>query len=228
MSLSDDLKTEVAAIFREHWGEVTEGRVIPEPEKVPFGNRGVEFDATVLYADLADSTGLVDQRLSKFAAEIYKTYLLCAGKIIKDAGGAITAYDGDRIMAVFIGNRKSNSATSAALKINYARTAIIDTALVKQYSTTDYRLKHSIGIAAGKLLVTRVGVRGANDLVWVGSAANHAAKLTAEGSDFPIWITKPVYDVLDKDIKQQGMWEQRTWISMGNQLVYRTGWHQKF
>ena len=188
----------------------------------------MELDATVLYADLADSTRLVDQRSSNFAAEIYKTYLLCAGKIIKDAGGAITAYDGDRIMAVFIGNRKSNSATSAALKINYARTAIIDTALVKQYSTTDYRLKHSIGIAAGKLLVTRVGVRGANDLVWVGSAANHAAKLTAEGSDFPIWITKQVYDVLDKDIKQQGMWEERTWISMGNQIVYRTSWHREF
>ena len=97
---------------------------------------------------------------------------------------------------------------------------------MKQYPKTDYRVKHAIGVSAGKLLVTRVGVRGANDLVWVGSAANHAAKLTAEGTDFPIWITKPVYDVLDKPIKQDGMWEERRW-SVGNQLVYRTSWHQE-
>jgi class 3 adenylate cyclase len=227
MSLSDDLKTEVAAIFRESWGELVDGRVIPEPDKVPFGNRGVELDATVLYADLADSTGLVDRGSSKFASEIYKTYLHCAAKIIKAANGVVTGYDGDRIMAVFIGDRKSNSATSAALKINYARTAIIDAALAKQYPTTDYRVKHSIGIASSKLLVTRVGVRGANDLVWVGSAANHAAKLTALGSEFPIWITKPVYDVLDKHVKQDGMWEPRTWTAMADQRIYRTSWHQE-
>lgn len=47
MSLSDDLKTEVAEIFRASW-DITQGRVIPEPDSVPFGNRGVEFDATVL------------------------------------------------------------------------------------------------------------------------------------------------------------------------------------
>jgi class 3 adenylate cyclase len=52
----------------------------------------------------------------RFAAEIYKTFLHCAAKIIRSEDGVITAYDGDRIMAVFIGNAKNTSAVRAALK----------------------------------------------------------------------------------------------------------------
>ena len=56
-------------------------------------NDGVNLDATVLYADMADSTALVDKYTKTFAAEIYKTYLHCAAKIITSEGGTITAYD---------------------------------------------------------------------------------------------------------------------------------------
>jgi len=41
------------------------------------------------------------------AAEIYKTYLHCAAKIIRSEGGSITSYDGDRIMGIFIGDDHS-------------------------------------------------------------------------------------------------------------------------
>jgi class 3 adenylate cyclase len=230
MSLSDDLKTDVAKIFKDSW-DVTQGRVIPEPADVPFGNRGVEFDATVLYADLADSTGLVDIRKKEFAAEIYKTFLHCAGKIIRAENGVITAYDGDRIMAVFIGDSKNTSATRAGLKINYARTAIIDAAFIKQYGASDakdYRVKHTVGIATSKVLVARTGVWGANDLVWVGSAANHAAKLTSLSADYPVRVTKAVYDNLHSTLKLPGMWESMTWTDMGGQTIYRTSWHTTF
>ena len=49
-------------------------------------------------SDLSGSTNLVDTQTPHFAGEIYKTYLMCAAKIIKEQGGTITAYDGDRIM----------------------------------------------------------------------------------------------------------------------------------
>jgi class 3 adenylate cyclase len=44
-----------------------------------------------------------------FAAEIYKSYLISACRIIRDNGGEITAFDGDRVMAVFIGNMKNTN-----------------------------------------------------------------------------------------------------------------------
>jgi class 3 adenylate cyclase len=99
MGLADDLTSEVEKIFKARW-EVRDGQVVPESEDLTLSNTGVKLDATVLYADLDGSTNLVDQYLPGFAAEIYKTYLHCAAKIIKSEGGVITAYDGDRVMAV--------------------------------------------------------------------------------------------------------------------------------
>jgi class 3 adenylate cyclase len=226
MSLLEDLKKEVADVFHQKW-DVIEGRAVPEdPAKVPFGNRGVSLDGTVLYADLADSTALVDHQPRGTAAEVYKTYLHCAGKIVRGEGGVITAYDGDRIMAVFIGNSKNTSAVRAALRIEYARNTVINPAFKKQYPSINYAVRHAIGIAASTLLVARTGVWGANDLVWVGSAANHAAKLTVL-PEFPIWITKPVFDVLDASVKVANMWQARTWTSMG-QRIYGTTYQWEF
>ena len=93
----------------------------------------MKLTGTVLYADLADSTDLVDRYKKPFAAEIYKTFLHCAAKIIRDQGGVITAYDGDRIMAVYIGNTKNTSAVKTAMKIKWAVDEIITPAKRSQY-----------------------------------------------------------------------------------------------
>jgi hypothetical protein len=52
----------------------------------------VELDAAVLYADLAESTGMVQKYVPLFSAEIYKTFLYAAAKVIRFEGGTITAY----------------------------------------------------------------------------------------------------------------------------------------
>lgn len=63
------------------------------------------------------------------AAEVYKTYLRCASQIIRDEGGTITAYDGDRVMAVFAGENKDTTAVRTALKINHAVQLILRPAI---------------------------------------------------------------------------------------------------
>lgn len=99
----------------------------------------------------------------------------CSAKIIRSEGGEITSLDGDRIMAVFIGDTKNTSAGRAALKINYARISIINPALVAQYPKSNYEVKHTVAVDSSELFIARTGIRGSNDLVWVGKAANHAA-----------------------------------------------------
>lgn len=100
MGLKDDLTTEVKRIFQEVWS-TRDGKVVPEPEDLELGNDAVKMEATILYADLSGSTELVDAYDDTFAAEVYKTYLVCAARIIKEQQGVITAYDGDRVMGVF-------------------------------------------------------------------------------------------------------------------------------
>lgn len=227
MALTDDLKSEVAGIFRERWG-VTSGRVIPAPSSLSLGNSAIEFDsATVLYADLDGSTTMVDSYKWHFSAEIYKTYLHCAAKIIKSQDGVITAYDGDRIMAVYIGDRKNSRAAFSAPKINWAVKNIINPAISAQYPQTPFAVRHVTGIDTSPIRVARTGVRGDNDLVWVGRAANFAAKLTALSSETPTWITADVYDSLASDAKQyngRDIWEARLWTAMNNMKIYRSAW----
>ncbi|HPB04011.1 MAG TPA: adenylate/guanylate cyclase domain-containing protein [Bacteroidaceae bacterium] len=224
--MAEDLASEVAVIFSNSW-TTREGQKVPESEDLKLGNDAVTLQGTVLYADLDGSTNLVDEYKPQFAAEIYKTYLHCAAKIIRSEGGVITAYDGDRIMAVYIGDSKNTSAARTALKINYAVTKIINPAIGKQYKT-EYRIKQIVGVDTSSLFVARTGIRGANDLVWVGRAANHAAKLTGLSSDYPSWITGEVYDLLHESLKTskdgRAMWEERVWTSMGKARIYRSTW----
>jgi class 3 adenylate cyclase len=139
MALSDDLTSEVKRIFRERW-ETTDGLVVPDTDDIALGNQARKLDATVLYADMAWSTKLVDSQPPDFAAEVYKSYLLCAARIIRSEEGEITAYDGDRVMAVFLGDSKNTGAARAALKINYARIYIVNPALKAQYPNRRYEV----------------------------------------------------------------------------------------
>ncbi|MFH1524493.1 MAG: adenylate/guanylate cyclase domain-containing protein [Chloroflexota bacterium] len=226
MSLVDEMKEKVAKTFKEQW-EKREGLVIPEADALKLSNDAIELDGVVLYADMADSTVLVDTYKHHFAAEIYKSYLYCAAKLIRSEGGEITAYNGDRIMAVFVGDRKNTSAVKAALKINYARREIINPAIKAQYNTCDYQVSHTIGIDSCKLFVARTGVRGANDLVWVGRAANHAAKLCLLSHNYPTRITKDVYDKITDEVKidSQGknMRESVNWSDY-NRPIFRSNY----
>jgi class 3 adenylate cyclase len=99
-------------------------------------------------------------------------------KIIRARGGVITAYDGDRIMAVFLGDTQTSDAARCGLQINWAVRNIINPTFTKQYQNTDYVIKQVVGIDTSELRAARIGVRGGNDLVWIGRAANYAAKLT--------------------------------------------------
>lgn len=227
MPIKDELQTEVAEILRAAWSE-RDGTVVPEPSSLQLGNDAINLEGAVLYADLAESTALVDTKSPKYAAEIYKAYLHCASKIIRSEGGEITAFDGDRIMGVFIGDYKRTSAMRCALKINHAVIEIINPALVNQYPNSPYTVKHCVGVDVSKLLVARTGVRGANDLVWVGRAANYAAKLCSlRVENYASWVTASVFDKAGDDAKlSKGvpMWEQRSWTDRNNMLIYRSNW----
>lgn len=229
MELKQDLEAVVRAIFKEVWSE-RDGVVVPDPEDLNLSNDAVNLSATVLYADISGSTELVDSYESPFAAEVYKTFLACAAKIIKDEDGVITAYDGDRVMGVFIGKSKNTSAVRTALRINTAALQVVKPALKAQYPTSPFDLKHVVGVDTSNLLVSRIGVRNDNDLVWVGRAANYAAKLSALNDGFAIYITHSVYDNMHATVKyalttQEDIWQARNWTAMNDMSIYATDYY---
>ena len=56
-------------------------------------------------------------------------------------------------------------------------------------------MTQSVGIDTCELFIARTGIRGSNDLVWVGHAANYAAKLSDRRGP-PSQITEDVYKKL--------------------------------
>lgn len=226
MGLKDELATFCQDVFHGQW-ETTEGKKVPdEDSRLTLKNTAITIDGTVLYADLDGSTAMVDGYKNWFAAEIYKTYLYCCARIIAAEGGVVTAYDGDRVMAVFIGERKNTRAARAAMKIKWAVDEIIMPKKDARYTSNSFALKHVTGIDTCSLFVAKTGARGANDLVWVGRAANYAAKLTSLPSTYT-YITESVYNMLAEEAKisnGKSMWEKVTWNTFNNSTIYRSNW----
>ena len=151
MALATELKKEIEDIFAEQWA-VKDGQVVPDPAALKLSNEARRFErATVLYADLSGSTDLVNNYKWTYAGEIYKAYLAVAAKIIRAEKGVITSYDGDRIMAVFLGDTQTTTAAICGLQINWAVQNIVNPALKKQYPSDAYAVKQIIGIDTSEL-----------------------------------------------------------------------------
>ena len=76
--------------------------------------------------------------------------------------------------------------------------------------------------------MARTGVRGANDLVWVGRAANYAANLAALPDSHRTYITKEVHDRMYEQARVssdgQTMWEAVKWNTFDDRTIYRSSW----
>ena len=231
MSFATDVEAEVKRIFLQQW-ETSKGTTVPEPSDIALEKNESKIidDGTVLYADLSGSTVMVQNYNAHFAAEIYRAYLYSAAHIIRNEGGVITAYDGDRVMAVYMGKAPNTNAAKTALKINYAVKSLINPAIAAQYgSTINYTAKQVVGVDRSTLWVARTGVRGDNDLVWVGRAANYAAKLTDIANDDASFITGEVFDRLADSAKYKTgtntqMWRERKWSQMSDMRIYSSNW----
>ncbi|MDH6273723.1 adenylate/guanylate cyclase domain-containing protein [Rhizobium leguminosarum] len=225
MTIADDIKENASTTYSAKW-TVRDGTTVPEPADLKLSNDTVHFKrATILYADLDGSTDLVEKKNWMFAGEVYKTFLYATSRLIRRHAGTIVSYDGDRAMGIFISDTQSNDAVSCALEVNYAIKNIVQSEIQKGWKT-DFKIRHVVGIDTSEIRAARTGVRGDNDIVWIGNAANLAAKLTAHNADNPTWITKRVYDYL-KDNQKLGpngenIWKRWSWSQHNNDEIYST------
>lgn len=229
MGFSDEVKARVETILNTEWN-THDGQVVPHTPDVALANGAVEIEAAFLYADLAGSTALQKEYKSTFAAKAIRMYLGGSSQIIRHFGGQIRSFDGDRVMGVFVGDSKRDSAVKAAFMVNWLVQEVINPLVKKRHEankTTVWVARHGVGIDVGKSFVARAGVRNAsgeqthNDLIFTGRAPNIAAKLSALRSAQvgSIVITKDVFDDLEPEQKKHLNSEQRVWSGGSAQAV---------
>ena len=220
MGLAADTKVGIDGVLTEAWA-ITTGTVVPGTDGITLKNGGRRIDATYLYADLANSSELAQTVKDDIVAKVIRSYLNAAARILKHHGGAIRSYDGDRVMAIFIGSSKNSSAALAAFHLNWAVREVIRAKLDNKWprSLADYTMHHGVGIATGEALIVRAGVRDSNDLVSIGSAPNISAKLSELRRRPDIYITSDVYGMLNEKAKVRNDGVSTIWAKQQNESV---------
>lgn len=231
-SLADTIADEVQGIITAKW-DTRKGVKVPTTASVKLAGGAVELDATFLYADLASSSKMAKELDRRVAAKILKAFLATTARLVKQHGGTIVSFDGDRVLGVFVGDYKNSSAAKCALKIAHVVAKVIRTKFSANYvpvKNASFTITHGVGIDTGTVLAVNGGARGDNDLIWIGRAPNLAAKL----SDLRVspkcsFITAAVYNKLSDEAKLSdkgvNMWEKCTWTFLGDSMtVYRSAW----
>lgn len=224
MALADAVGAAVRTVVRTEWN-ITNGLVVPKTENVTLHNGAVKVDATYLYADLADSTKAAQTLKPEVTAKIIRSFLNAAVRVIRHFGGQVRSFDGDRVMAIYMGEAKNTSAAKTALGINWAVNDIVWPELTSYWPTLPeyWSMRHGVGIDTGEALVVRGGVRNNNDLVSVGNAPNIAAKLSEVRGSPRSFITDAVYrDMHESCYTGEGgrsMWERTMGLNVGSTRV---------
>lgn len=216
MGLKEDVGAGIDGVLAPAWA-IREGQVVPEDTDIALSNGAVKLDATYLYADMANSSLLAQKYKKEVTAKVIRCYLNAATRIIRARGGAIRSFDGDRVMGIFIGGRKNNTAVHTALNISWAVDLVINPKLKAKWSDFTWTMGHGVGIDTGEELLVRGGVHGTNDIVSIGSAPNVAAKLS-ECRSKSINISSGVHSVLENRVKLNNAGSS-IWTHQGTILV---------
>lgn len=204
MNWTDELNSWVQEIFKTNF-DSRDGEVVPETDTVKLSDGSVKVDATFLYADLAGSSDLTQACPWNTTAKIIRSYLFCAVKLVREWGGEIRSFDGDRVMGVFMGDMKNTHASYCAREIDWTVTHVINPRAKEQFksiSDNAINLQHCIGLDTGEARAVRAGIRNNSDLIWVGKAPSFAAKLS-DIRDYPneVYISSRVHRKLSNDAK---------------------------
>lgn len=204
------IETTVKEIISTPWS-ISVGRTVPETDDVVLKNGGKLVDATYVYADLADSSKMAQSLKKETAAKIIKVYVNTATRILKSRDGEIRSFDGDRVMAIFMGENKEDRAVRAALGINWAVLEVIRPAIRDGWSDgKDFcNIDHGIGVDSGEALIVRGGIRNSNDLISVAAAPNIAAKLSDLRSN---GRTIHITDTVKNSLSEELVWFERSEI----------------
>lgn len=231
MGLKSDIDAALTEVVGHAWKQ-RDGRTVPETEDIVLRDGAVNLNAVYLYSDMRDSTRLARDFHPTVAAKVVRAFLNCAVRVIRDHDGHIRSFDGDRVMAIYIGERARTRAAISALKIkwavdNCARPVLADR--FPQLAKNNFTLSHGTGIASGDAFLARGGVRDNNDLISIGRAPNVAAKLSdIKNPPYRTYMTEDAYNKMANDGKDsdgKDMWSPEMREVGGEQItVYRSSW----
>ena len=224
---SEKLEERIDDQLSTSWN-VRDGTVVPTTDTVTLKDGAVKLEATFLYADLAASGELAAKCPWQTTAKIIRAFLACSTSLIRDNGGEIRSFDGDRVMGIFIGDRKNSTAMKCAREIFWSvekQLGPIAKDKFKSIREGNIKIKCGIGVDSGTSRAVRAGIRDNSDLIWIGEAPSFSAKMS-DIREYPycVFISKAVYNKANDQQKfpdGEDIWESRTYKG---KRIYRSKW----
>lgn len=237
---SKDIENKVDTVLKDSFTQYDTDE-IPDIEnttdsRLTHGNTGFLGEYTFLYVDMRGSSSFTDQHRLQTITKIYKAYHHCMVECIKSFNGKIRSFDGDRVLAVFSGDRKINNAIECAMKMVGCKYDILQPKINTAFNNDKFSL--GVGIATGKTMVSKAGVgydKNNRDLIWIGDPPNLGAKLSDEAdSPYSIYICKDTFGRLletnrytTRDNVKTDMWTHSLFkFKSANIDIYKTGYYR--
>jgi class 3 adenylate cyclase len=207
MSQHQEVSDAVAGYLQGDY-QTTRLQDVPLPENIPLGNSAAELEATTLFLDVRQSSDITNSFRRQTAAKMMKAYFSGSVKIINSNKGYVRSFNGDGMLALFMGDRRSNNAVRAAMQVKRFVLNVLEPQFRRYFANNQQALGRALdfsvgaGLDEGTILAVRVGIKGTNDVAWVGRCTNTSAKLSnITRSPQNIAITRAVYERLDDDRK---------------------------
>ena len=236
MNVNDLVEKDIDNIKNASWG-TRKGTVVPSTENIALNGGAVELEAAYLFADMANSSKMARTFDRRITAKILKSFLAASVRIIRYHNGTVMSFDGDRVMAAFVGETPATTATRCAFSISWMVKNVLRPKFESKYDTVSnapFKIRHATGVEYGTVFIVRAGARGDNDLISIGGVPNLAAKFSdIRENGYDTYISRTVYDRLLDSAKKRldGSdipWEGRTWDFAGSKIqLNRTGYWRK-
>lgn len=170
-------KKYIRDVFSRYVSPAVVKRLLQNPARLRLG--GEMVDATVMFLDIADFTGMATRLPPETLVAVLSRYLGRFSDTILNWDGMVDKYVGDAIMAVW-GAPISQAdhparACRAALEMLHA----LDELQLREDPGTGVKISIRIGINSGAMLAGNVGGRRFMDYTVHGEAANLAVRLEA-------------------------------------------------
>jgi adenylate cyclase len=147
-------------------------------------------DVAIFFSDIRGFTPLSDRLAPDRVIAMLNIYLRKEAEILERHGGSIDKYIGDAVMAVFEGPNRYLAATTAAVEIQRALSAL------NAQNAFEEKIEVGIGIAGGEVIMGGVGYEDRLEFAVIGRIVNLASRLTSVARGGDIVVSEPAAQAL--------------------------------
>lgn len=160
--------------------EVSDAKVIPSVEDIPFGKLAKKMNLCVFSIDLRHSTDLLFHHNKQTAGKIHKSFLYTVSTVVNDFGGKIRSFNGDSLLAFWPAFYQSEVTKCVRAAMTVKGLLDIDlSSIFENYEKLDF----GIGVDWGEVFIVRAGLprdSNNNDLIFMGKCVNFAVAISEQ------------------------------------------------